>query len=59
MDGVFLWVESGVFLERGRKPRRRLSLWHIALHRDRTLGTQVSGVRSPDEQGTVDIQGVC
>ena len=41
------------------KTCRRLSLWHIALHRDRTLGTQVSGVRSPDEQGTGDIQRVC
>ena len=41
------------------KTCRRLSLRYIVLLRDRTLGTQVPGVRSPAEQGTGDIQQVC
>ena len=38
------------------KTCRRLSLRYIVLLRDRTLGTQVPGVRSPAEQGTKNLQ---
>ena len=41
------------------KTCRRRSLRYIVLLRDRTLGTQVPGVRSPAEQGTGDIQRGC